>query len=333
MGKSKRLVFLGTGFLGGMLLLLWGMLLWATSMPGQSLQGELPALSVEQQAVRERLQQHVQVLAADIGERHHNNMPALNRAADYIQQQLRALGYEPLIQQFGDKDYRNIVVEVPASGDSGEIIVIGAHYDSWLTPGADDNASGVAVLLELARAFAGQSLPRTLRFVAFPNEERPFFGTEAMGSRVSAALARARGDRITAMFSLEMLGYYSSEAGSQHYPPVIDLRYPDTANFIAFIANVGSATVMRRAIAYFRGQSLFPAEGMAAPQWLVPDIRRSDNSAYWYYDYPAVMVTDTSNFRNPNYHSARDTVATLDYDSMARVLTGLRGMFQALASE
>lgn len=308
--------------------------LWCIKMPGQSVQGELPPLTDKQRRMSERLSEHVHVLAGEIGERHHNRMEELNRAADYIYEQFQDMGYVPAARQFGDRLYRNIVVELHGREKREEVIVIGAHYDTtWLTPGADDNASGVAGLLELARVFRDRRFARTVRFIAFANEEEPFYGTEDMGSRVSARRSRDQGEPIVAMFSLEMLGYYSKESGSQRYPDAIRPFYPEQGDFIAFVSDIRSSSLMRRAARYFREQQVFPSEGMAAPEWLVPDIRRSDNAAYWHHGYPAVMITDTANYRNPGYHNAGDTHRTLDYDSMARVVTGLSGMIRAMANE
>jgi hypothetical protein len=305
---------------------------WCMNMPGPELRGGLPPPGPDQQQLAERLSGHVHVLAEEIGERHHNEMEQLNRAADYISAQLRAMGYVPAVRQFGDRLYRNVVVELHGRDRGDEIIVVGAHYDTtWMTPGADDNASGVAGLLELARNLYGQRFRRTVRLVAFANEEEPFYGTSNMGSRVNARRARDAGDNIVAMFSLEMIGYYSEEPGSQRYPRPIRRFYPDTADFIAFVSNLSSSPLLRRSVALFREQQVFPAEGMAAPEFLVPDIRRSDNASFWRYGYAAVMITDTGNYRNWNYHNVGDTHRSLDYAGMARVVTGLTGLIRGLA--
>lgn len=307
---------------------------WCIKMPGQGMKDALPTLTDEQRRLSERLSAHVHVLSEEIGERHHNQMEHLNRAADYIYEEFQAMGYVPAVRQFGDQLYRNIVVELHGRDKRQEVIVIGAHYDTtWMTPGADDNASGVAGLLELAREFQGRRFSRTVRFIAFANEEEPFYGTDDMGSRVSARRSRDQGEPVIAMFSLEMLGYYSKEPGSQRYPDAIRPFYPERGDFIAFVSNLRSSAMMRRAVTYFREQQVFPSEGMAAPEWLVPDIRRSDNAAYWHYGYPAVMITDTANYRNHNYHNVGDTHRSLDYESMARVVTGLGGMIRRMANE
>jgi Zn-dependent M28 family amino/carboxypeptidase len=178
---------------------------------------------------------------------------------------------------------------------------------------------------------ADSQLPVTLRFIAFVNEERPFFGTDDMGSRVSAKRSSDRHENIIGMFSLEMLGYYSEAPNSQWYPRRIRKYYPDRGNFVAFISNLVSRPFMTEALAAFRSHARFPSEGLSAPQWLVPAIRRSDNSSYWAFGFPAVMITDTADFRNINYHLPTDTHDSLDYDRMARVVQGLVPMIEALA--
>jgi uncharacterized membrane protein len=319
-------VLLTTGALAGAFI--W----YCIHMPGPAMRGGLPPLSEQQQQLRDRLTRHVYVLAEEIGERNSENMPALQNAADYIAEQFRSFGYVPVIREFGGKRYRNISVELRGREKQDEVIVIGAHYDTvWLTPGADDNASGIAGLLEIARALAGRRFAKTLRFIAFCNEEEPFYGTDEMGSQLSAERSRNRGENIIAMFSLEMIGYYSDEPGSQRYPEAIRHFYPDRANFIAFVANLASRKMLHQAIARFREQAAFPSEGMVAPEWLVPDIRRSDNASYWKFNYPATMITDTSNYRNHRYHNVGDVPESLDYTSMARVVTGLIGMTAGMA--
>jgi hypothetical protein len=163
---------------------------------------------------------------------------------------------------------------------------------------------------------------RTLRFVAFVNEEPPFFRTTLMGSRVYASGARKRNERITAMISLETMGYFTEARGSQSYPPILSLFYPDRGNFIAFVSNLGSRSLLRRCIGTFRETTPFPSEGLAAPS-LVPGVAWSDQWAFWKEGYPAIMLTDTAMYRNPHYHKANDLPDRLDYSRMARVVTGM----------
>jgi Zn-dependent M28 family amino/carboxypeptidase len=224
-------------------------------------------------------------------------------------------------------------VEAELSGSGEQIIIVGAHYDTTRSsPGANDNSSGVASLLEVARALRNQRPLHTIRFVAFANGEWPFYGTARMGVQVHARRARERGEDIRAMFSLEMLGIYSVAPQSQRYPRLISRLYPDTANFVAFVSNFGSRPLLGRSIASFRRQAAFPSEGMAAPEPIMRYIRRSDHSAFWDFDYPAIMITDTGGFRYDYYHSSLDTPEHLDYLKMARVVEGLTAMLAEAGS-
>lgn len=275
---------------------------------------------------------HVDVLAGTIGERNLYRRGSLERAGRYIDEQFAANGYVPGSQVFSvnGTSARNIDAQQDASID--DVLVIGAHYDSVSgCPGANDNGSGVAAVLELSRLLAAPAKTRQIRFVAFANEEPPFFMTEAMGSLVYARRCRARGERIAGMFSLETIGYYSNERGSQQYPgPAIFRKlYPDTGNFIGFVSNFASRALMRDAGREFRRHAEFPSEGVAAPAE-IPGIGWSDHWAFWQEGYHAVMLTDTAPYRYPYYHLPTDTPDKLDYDSLARVVSGLRGMFAAL---
>ena len=302
-------------------------------MPGMARPSALPVLSAEMEARRERLKSHVYTLAVDIGERHHRQKGSLDRTADYIEGAFADMGYNPVSEVYGKFGFRNVVVNLYGGEAREEIIILGAHYDSVvLSPGADDNASGVAALLEIAAMLKQHRPGRTIRFVAFANEEWPYFGRENMGSLAHAEKAADRGEKIVAMLSLEMLGYFSTAENSQRYPKPLNYFYPDTADFIAFVGNISSRDLLRRTIFEFRASGQFPSEGLIAPRILVPDIRRSDNSSFWTNGYAAIMVTDTSNYRNRNYHRPRDTYDTLDYDSMTRVVTGLAGTIRVLAA-
>jgi Zn-dependent M28 family amino/carboxypeptidase len=227
----------------------------------------------------------------------------------------------------------NLEAVLPGHGAADEIIVVGAHYDSVAgSPGANDNASGVAALLELARLLAGTALPRSVRFVAFANEEAPFFYGDEMGSNRYAARAQVQGERIVAMLSLETLGYYTDQPGSQRYPFPFSLFYPDTGNFIGFVGNFSSRALVRRAIGAFRAATSFPSEGVAAPSGM-EGVHWSDHWSFWQAGYPAIMVTDTALFRYPHYHAATDTPEQLDYNGLARVTGGLAEVIGALASQ
>jgi len=307
----------------------------SVNMPGKTMSSALLPLSDAQKELSERLQKHVLKLAGDIGERHYGEVKAYNQAADYIVDIFKQNELVPYEDEFGDKlQYRNIIAEHYGTTLADEVIVVGAHYDTvWLSRGADDNASGVAVMLEIAKQLKKKQLNRTIRFVAFANEENPHFLTDNMGSLFHVKRADDRGNNIVSMISLEMLGYYSDEANSQNYPSPFSWFYPDKANFVAFVSDFKSRSILRKSIKYFREAEQFPSEGLTAPVLLVRNVQRSDHAAFWRYNIPAFMVTDTGAYRNYAYHNAKDVPETLDYDSMSRVTSGLISMVERLAGE
>lgn len=308
--------------------LLWYML----AMPGASSTGVLEPLIADQRVLVENLRRHVTTVAS----REHNlhNDPAeLEVAARHIEFTLLGLGYAAAAQRFvvEGKEVRNIEAEVAGGSRAGEVVIVGAHYDSVLgAVGANDNGSGVAALLELARLFRNAKPSRTVRFVAFVNEEPPFYRSEQMGSRVYARRSRERGDNVVAMLSLETIGYYSDDPGSQRYPFPLSFFYPSTGNFVAFVANLGSRGLLHEALASFRRQAQFPSEGIAAPSF-IPGVDWSDQWSFWREGYPALMVTDTALYRYPHYHTMQDTPDKVEYERLARLVTGLHGMLRELA--
>ncbi len=315
------------------LLLLAGGITYMTAMPGRSFSGPLPTLTPEESRLATALEGHVRQLAGRIGGRSVVAHRGLAQAVTYVAEQFAAAGLACRTQSFEvlGVPCRNLSVEIPGDTRHDEIVVIGAHYDSVLSdPAANDNASGIAVLLELARLSAGTKPERTLRFVAFVNEEPPYFQTEQMGSLVYARACKARGDKITAMLSLETMGCYSDAEGSQSYPRPFNLLYPSRGNFIGFIGNLGSRALVRQCIGSFRAQAHFPSEGGAIPGG-VPGVAWSDHWAFWQVGYPAIMVTDTAPFRYPHYHQDTDTPDKLDYGHLARVTAGLRAVLADLS--
>jgi Zn-dependent M28 family amino/carboxypeptidase len=279
----------------------------------------------------QQLQNHVEKLAGEIGEHNVFHPEALAAAADYIIEQWRDQGYGVRKQSYRvrDGECSNLEVTCPGTNRSEEIILIGAHYDSVTgSPGANDNGSGVAALLELSRLFKKDPPAATLRFVAFVNEEPPFFFWNTMGSMVYAKAAKRRGDRIRYMISLETIGYYSNEPESQFYPPFLKYFYPDTGNFIAFVSNLGSGRIMRRCLKNFISASDFPVQSIAAPSF-VPGIFWSDHMAFWRHGYKAFMITDTAPYRYPYYHTPEDKPDKLDYASFAQVANGVFLMLNA----
>lgn len=304
-------------------------------MPGKSWSAPVPPLSAEEQPIHDNLKRHVGMLAEQIGERNVWHPEALTAAALYIRNTLEDLGYEVGVQSFESEDLtvHNLEVELLGVATAEEIIVVGAHYDSVAgTPGANDNASGVAALLEIARLLADKPHARTLRLVAFANEEPPFFYSEAMGSRVYARRSRQRGEQIKAMLALETIGYYTDQEASQQYPFPFSFFYPDTGNFIGFVGNLSSRRLVQRTLGIFRSSTAFPSEGLAAPGWMM-GIHWSDHWSFWQAGYPAIMITDTALFRYPHYHAATDTPEKQDYSSLARVTQGLEKVVAELAGK
>ncbi len=308
---------------------------FVTGMPGSSWSGPLPPLTDKERLIHDNLKHHVMELAGRIGERNVWRTGSMAAAASYIRAEFEAAGYEINIQSFPSRGetLNNLEAVLPGHDAADEIIVVGAHYDSVAgSPGADDNASGVAALLELARLLAGTTLSRSVYFVAFANEEAPFFYGDEMGSNLYAARAQAQGKRIEAMLSLETIGYYTDEPGSQRYPFPFSLFYPDTGHFIGFVGNLASRALVRQAIGAFRTSTPFPSEGVAAPSG-IEGIHWSDHWSFWEAGYPAIMVTDTAPFRYPHYHEATDTSEQLDYSGFARVTSGLAEVIGMLATQ
>ncbi len=281
-------------------------------------------------ALADALRTDIARLAGEIGERHTRRPRALAAAAAFIEEALAAAGHRVERQEYevGGVPCANLEVEV-AGGP--EVIVVGAHYDTVPgSPGANDNATGVAATLALARAFAGRRPARTLRFVAFVNEEMPYFHTDRMGSFRYARRCRERGERVVGMLSLETIGYYSDEPRSQAYPFPLGLLYPSTGNFVGFVANLRSRAFGRRVASAFRRHARFPCESVATFGG-IPGVGWSDHWAFWEAGFPAVMVTDTALFRYPHYHTADDTPDKVDHESLARVVAGLERTVEDLA--
>jgi Zn-dependent M28 family amino/carboxypeptidase len=273
------------------------------------------------------------MLAGTIGERHLWSYGALEQAAQYISTQLTASGHTPRRQTFelAKLPLSNVETVLQGTTHGAEIVVVGAHYDTVVgCPGANDNATGVAAVLELAQRFSGRRQPRTIRFVAFVNEEPPFFQTAHMGSAVYANALRSDDERVVGMLSLETMGYYSEERGSQRYPVPMATVYPDVGNFIGFVANVASARLLWRARRAFKRRTSFPLQSATVPA-AIPGVGWSDHWAFWQAGYPAMMVTDTAPYRYPWYHTADDTPEKVDYDRLAHVVDGLETVIEAIA--
>jgi len=285
--------------------------------------------------IRERLEVTVRTLAETIGPRSYRDTASLAVAADFITRSFEAGGHTVTFQPYEVKGqtYRNIIAERRGTEEPDRVLIVGAHYDTVEgTPGADDNASGVAVLLELARLHAETRFRNTVRFVAFTLEEPPFFRSPQMGSRVYAGSLKERGERVEAMLCLEMVGYYSQEKGSQSFPfPLFWLRwrYPTTGNFITVVSNSDSEPLQMHVRDALKANMALPVETFTGPWWIA-GVDLSDHGSFWKEGYPAVMLTDTAFYRNPHYHRSTDRPETLDYGAMTELVQGLSVALLAL---
>jgi hypothetical protein len=320
------------GILGGILV---GGSAMVYQMPGNSYQERLPPATDAIRALQQELHQHVHMLGRQIGERNLFHYNTYLLAAEYIRDEFEAAGYDVGRQEYtvSGKICENIEAEIRGTDRPEDILIIGAHYDSVKgSPGANDNGTGVAALLALARQFALSPASRTIRFVAFANEEPPFFQTQNMGSLVYARRSRQRNEHIVLMISLETIGYYTETPNSQRYPPPLGLIYPSTGNFIAFVSNLANRGWVQRAVGIFRQHIQFPSEGAALFGWL-PGVSWSDHWAFWKEGFPAIMVTDTALFRDPHYHTSQDTPDHIQYDHFARVVSGLNHVIREIADQ
>jgi Zn-dependent M28 family amino/carboxypeptidase len=282
------------------------------------------------QQLEARLRGHVDVLAGLIGPRHLDKPSSIEAAATYIERQFTEIG-DPAVRQTYDAGpatpAANLIVERTGSDRPDQIVVVGAHYDTVpSTPGADDNASAVAMLIEVARLLSRVPAKRTVRFVSFSCEEPPYFCTGSMGSQHYARTCRVRQDNIIAMLCLEMVGYYSTEPGSQklpmEIPAILRRAFPSRANFLAAVGNLRSLPLVLQFRRGFKRNSRLPLYSIALPE-RVNAIRLSDNSSFWDQHYPALMITDTSFCRNPHYHQSTDSPDTLDYPRLAQATVGV----------
>lgn len=291
------------------------------------------AATAEVRALEDRLMQHVRALAGDIGERNVFRPTGLRAAAAYIREVWTSQGLAVREEAFEVNGERcaNLLVELADAVRPREIVLVGAHYDSVVgSPGANDNATGVAVLLELSRSLRGVPLARTLRLVAFVNEEPPFFQTDQMGSRRHARQARARGDAIVAMISLETLGVYSRVPGSQRYPFPLGAFYPSTGHFLGVVGNLGSRSLVREIVEHLAAVTDFPVEAAATVTWL-PGVDWSDHWSFWQEGYRAVMLTDTALYRYAEYHTPADRPDVVTAREFARAAHGIIAAVRRLA--
>ena len=321
-------------------------------MPGESWHEPLPPLSTETQSLADTLKQDVVSICA-LGPRNFESYQNMCAGADLIEMKFRYAGLTPYridykarpaffaqlrgaTKESGELNFSNIVAEVKGRELPEEIIVVGSHYDSVPftgSVGADDNISGVATTLALSRDFAKNPGRRTVRFIAFANEEPPFFWTDDMGSRICARRSAAAKEKIVAMLTPECVGFYSDAEGSQQYPYPITLAdgmKSKKGDFIAFVGDWRSHSLVKDCVGTFRAGCKFPSDGAAIP-FFIPGAGWSDHWSYSKEGYPALMVTDTAFLRNPNYHTNHDNPDKLDYNRMAMMVDGLGKVVRNLA--
>lgn len=276
------------------------------------------------------LRAHVERLVNTPQPRNHINIESLNAAAEYISDQFSRLDCELEIQEFDVQEevYKNIscIFRPTNSQINSKRIVVGAHYDVCEEqPGADDNASGVAGLLELAKLLHARKPTQEIELVAYTLEEPPYFRTNKMGSYIHAKSLQENNVQVAYMISLEMIGYFSDEENSQHFPiGFLGYIYPTKGNFIALIAPLKQTKLIRHIKSGFKANSNLPVYSMNAPAF-IQGMDFSDHMNYTNLGFPALMVTDTSFLRNANYHEPTDTIDTLDFDKMKMVVEGVYG--------
>lgn len=292
-----------------------------------------------------RLEAHVKRLSADFYPRSYDQPQNLERAAEYIAKEFKGAGAVVTVQEVKAEEgtYKNIIARF--GPPSGPLLVVGAHYDSYAdtdaatfsrrpyspethTPGADDNASGVAGLIELAHLLAQAQQARPIELVAYTLEEPPHFRSASMGSARHARALKAAQQEVRLMLALEMIGYFNDQPGSQSYPvPGLTAIYPERGNFIALVGKFGGFGTMRTVKRLMAGATDLPVFSINAPA-VVPGIDFSDHRSYWQEGFPALMVTDTAFFRNRAYHGAADSWHTLDYARMAKVVQAVYAVTQ-----
>lgn len=310
-------------------------LLWMTSVPGSSFDEDLPELTVKEKVLSENLADHVAVLGAKPNNIQH--FSELEKTATYIESHLSAIGYEVIKHPFsvGETEVRNIEVVVSPKNKDAPTLVIGGHYDSYgKAPGANDNGSGSAAVLELARLLQNLASKSELRIrlTLFVNEEPPYFKTEYMGSAVYANALAETDEELVGMFSLETMGYFSDRPSSQKFPFPLGAFYPSKGNFIAFVGDSSARSFVRSSVKEFRKSAKFPSEGGTAPAF-IQGIDWSDHRSFSAIGVPALMITDTAAFRYPHYHSRRDTPDKVDTGKLARVVAGLEIVVRKWATE
>jgi len=272
----------------------------------------------------DQLRAHVVALSETFVPRDWTNPANLDKCAEYIAEHFANAGAEVEEQVFEARgsEYRNVIGRFAAG--EGSRLVIGAHYDAFgPLPGADDNASGVAVLIELAQLLGENPPDREVELVAYTLEEPPLFRTEFMGSAVHARSLVEEGADVAGVIVMDMVGYFSDEPGSQSYPtPLMRLFYPGRGNFVTVVGRWDQGDWIREVKGAMVGRTQLPVHSLRAPQ-AIPGVDFSDHKNYWPHGINAVLLSNTGFYRNNAYHTANDTADTLDYERMAMVTVAL----------
>ena len=284
-----------------------------------------------------KLREYVAILSERVGERNAGRPEGLRAAELFLESTFGKgnLGYEVHRREFevrGQK-FANLEMILPGKDRAAETLVVGAHYDTASgSPGADDNASGIAALLVIAERFVGNRQSRTLRWVAFCNEEPPWFQTPDMGSMRYADCLKREGVNVVAMLSLESLGYFRDEPGSQKYPEPLASLYPDKGNFLGVVGNLESRKLVDFVFERLRRAGTIPVEKGVFPE-SVPGVGWSDQWGFWKQGVSALMLTDTAPYRNPHYHRPSDKLETLDFSRLASATEAIRGLIEILSND
>lgn len=271
-----------------------------------------------------RIRLHLRAITKTTGFRTHKDTALLNKTAEYIRIifSLHSDSHSVQTYKAGGMEYKNVICSFGT--ENKRRIIIGAHYDvCGLQEGADDNASGVTGLLELARMLKGQKLKFRVDLVAYSLEEPPYFRSELMGSYIHAKSLKDNKTDVYGMIALEMIGYFKDEKGSQTYPVnALSLIYGKKGNYITLVKKIRAGKFTRKFCKKYKLANTIKTKKFAAPPSL-PGIDFSDHLNYWKFGYSALMITDTAFFRNKNYHEETDTMETLDLNRMAKVIDGV----------
>lgn len=301
---------------------------WMKSMPGENYQGKplpLNAKQIENKAL------YIKQLNQFATKPHNFMHPKeLEETKNFIKSELLSYGYKVNTIEYGQQKFANLEVVIEPQKENKGTIVIGAHYDSeGISPGANDNGSGVVILLDLAKRLKQLKTDNKIRIVFFVNEEPPYFRQDDMGSTVYANRLVKTGEKIQGMYAFDVLGYYFEEENTQHYPFLFAPFFPDKANFVAFVGGLSSRDLIQKSVGAFRENSHFPSEGVSAPSY-IQGIDFSDHLSFTRHNIPALMITDTAFFRSKTYHTVNDTIDRLNIDKMTQLTDELEKMFRTL---